>query len=306
MADVKISAQSVMALRKQTGVSMMECKKALVKAEGDTEKAITILKESGSAKAAKKSDRETGEGTAVFSGKAYVALLCETDFVGRNDKFISFAQEIADKANAEGVDAAKEFFEANKSEKIIQLGENLVLQEIGILEGDIVSGYIHSNGKIAGIVGLKGGTEDLAKEIGMHIVGLAPTVISYTDINASDADKETKGRIEAIKTENIELGRLGKPLKNIPLFISQSQITDEILKDIEEKMKAELIAEGKPEAILDKILPGKIKRFISDNTSFDKEQALLSQDFVKDTSVTVEEYVNKAGAEIVSFVRLAI
>lgn len=306
MADVKISAQSVMALRKQTGVSMMECKKALVEAEGDTEKATAILREKGAAKAGKKADRETGEGTALFSGNAYVKLLCETDFVGRNENFISFAKEIADIAKDKGVDAAKEFFEANKAEKIIQLGENLVLEDVGTVDGDIVSGYVHSNGKIAAIVGLKGGSEELAKDIGMHIVGLSPSVISYTDINAEDADNETKGRIEAIKTENIELERLGKPLKNIPLFISQSQITDEILKDIEAKMKEELIAEGKPEAILDKILPGKIKRFISDNTSFDKEQALLSQDFVKDTSITIEELVNKAGAEVVAFVRLSV
>ncbi|HIQ56435.1 TPA: translation elongation factor Ts [Candidatus Gracilibacteria bacterium] len=301
-----ISAQSVMALRKKTGVSMMECKKALVEAEGNEEQAITILKEKGSAKAAKKSDRETGEGVAFFKGNAYLELLCETDFVARNDDFKTFANEILVITNEKGIDAGKEFFEAEKVEKITQLGENLVLRDLGILEGEIVSGYIHSDGKTTGIVALSGGDAELAKDIGMHIVGLKPSVISYKDIDSAAADEETAGRIAAVKEENIERGRLGKPLLNIPQFISQSQITDEILKNIEAKMKKELIAEGKPEAILDKILPGKIERFIKDNTSFDKEQALLSQDFVKDPSITIEKLLASKGATITGFKLLLI
>ena len=197
-------------------------------------------------------------------------------------------------------------FEAEKGEKIIQLGENIVLQDLGTVEGETVAGYIHSNGKIAALVGLNGGDAVLAKDISMHIVGMKPSVISYTDIDPKDADEETAGRIEAIKTENEERARLGKPLHNIPQFVSQSQITDAILKEIEEKITAELVAEGKPEKIIPNILPGKIERFISDNTSFDKEQALLSQDFVKDTSKTIEKLVAEAGATVVAFTRVEV
>lgn len=301
-----ISAQAVMALRKKLGVSMMECKKALVETNGDEEAAIAILREKGAAKAQTKSDRETGEGTTVLSGNVFVSLLCETDFVGRNENFVAFAQDIADTANTEGVEKAKEKFEAEKGEKIIQLGENIVLQDIGTVEGDTVAGYIHSNGKIAAVVGLNGGDETLAKDIAMHIVGMKPSVISYKDVDPVKADEETKGRIEAIKTENEERERLGKPLHNIPQFVSQSQITDSILADIEKQITAELIAEGKPEKIIPNILPGKIQRFISDNTSFDKEQALLSQDFVKDTSKTIEALVQEAGATVVAFQRVEV
>lgn len=304
MAD--ISAKAVMALRGKTGVSMMECKKALVEANGDEEAAIAILREKGAAKAAKKSDRETGEGTAVISGNVYAQLLCETDFVGRNENFIGFAQEIADKASSEGIDAAKAFFEENKGEKITQLGENIVLENIGTVEGDVIAGYIHSDGKTAALVGLSGGDAVLAKDVAMHIVGMKPSVISYTDIDPKDADEETAGRIEAIKTENEERERLGKPLHNIPQFVSRSQITDAILADIEQQITAKLVAEGKPEKIIPNILPGKIQRFIADNTSFDKEHALLSQDFVKDPSKTIEKLLEEANATVVSFKRISV
>jgi elongation factor Ts len=304
MAD--ISAKAVMDLRKKLGASMMECKKALVEANGDEAAAIKILKEKGAAKAEKKSDRETGEGTAVFSGNAYVKLLCETDFVGRNEDFVAFAQSLADKVLAEGVDATKAHFEEVKADKVAQFGENLVLEELGTVEGDVIAGYVHSNGKIAAVVGLSGGDEAVARDVAMHIVGMNPSVISYKDIDAALADKETAGRIAQVEELNIERERLGKHLLNVPKFISQSQITDEILADIEKEITAELLAEGKPEKIIPNILPGKIKRFIADNTSFDKEQALLSQDFVKDTSKTIEDVVSDAGASVVAFVRLAV
>lgn len=304
MAD--ISAKAVMALRGKTGVSMMECKKALVETGGDEESAIALLREKGAAKAEKKSDRETGEGTVVLSGNVYVKLLCETDFVGRNETFVGFAQSIADKALSDGVESAKAYFDEQKGEKITQLGENLVLEEIGSIDADTVGGYIHSDGKTAGIVGITGGDSALAREIGMHIVGLKPSVVSYRDIDPKEADNETNGRIEAVKTENEERSRLGKPLLNIPQFVSRSQITDTILKEIEENIKKELAEEGKPEKIWPNILPGKIQRFIADNTSFDKEHALLSQDFVKDPSKTVEQFLEEKGATVVAFKRVSV
>lgn len=301
-----ISAQSVMALRKKTGVSMMECKKALVEAEGNEEQAMAILKEKGASKAAKKSDRETGEGAVIISGSSYAKVLCETDFVARNDDFVALVTELAAKADAEGGDATKAYFETIKAEKMAQLGENLSLAECGTLEGDVVTGYVHSNKKLAAIVALKGGSTELAKDLAMHIVGMGPSVVSYKDIDKAAADAETEGRIAAVKKENEERVRLGKHLLNIPQFVSQSQITDKLLAEIEAKIKEELAAEGKPEKIWDKILPGKIQRFIADNTAFDREQALLSQDFLKDTSKTVEAIVKEAGAEVLTFKRITV
>ena len=100
--------------------------------------------------------------------------------------------------------------------------------------------------------------------------------------------------------------RLGKPLKNIPQYISYSQLTEEVLKQAEEDAKAELKAEGKPEAIWDRIVPGKIQRFISDNTSLDQEKALLDQNFIKDESKKVGDYVNSFGVEITGFKRATL
>jgi elongation factor Ts len=301
-----ISASAVMELRKKMGVSMMECKKALVEAEGDEAKAIELLRQKGAAKADKKSDRETNEGAVIISGNAYAKVLCETDFVARNDDFVAFVTELAKTTAEKGEDAAKEYFESVKADKMAQLGENLVFDACGVVEGDIVSGYVHSNKKIATLVALKGGSEDLARDLGMHIVGMSPTVITWKDVDAQVANKETESRIAAVKEENIERERLGKPLKNIPQFISQSQITDEILANIETQIKEELAAEGKPEKIWDKILPGKIQRFIADNTALDRELALLSQDFVKDTSKTVEQVLTEAGAEVTNFIRVEV
>jgi len=302
----KISAKSVMELRKKIGVSMMECKKALVETDGNEEKAIAILRAKGAAKAAKKSDRETGEGAVIISGSSYAKVLCETDFVARNENFIAFVTELAAMTDEKGSEATTAYFDSVKADKIAQLGENLVLDECKTLEGEIVAGYVHSNKKIAAIVALTGGSAELAKDISMHIVGLSPSVVSYKDIKKEDADAETESRIAAVKNDNEERARLGKHLLNIPEFVSQTQISDKVLANIEVKIKEELAAEGKPEKIWDKILPGKIQRFIADNTSYDREQALLSQDFLKDTSKTVEKIVSEAGAEVISFARIKI
>jgi len=221
-----ISAQSVMALRKKTGVSMMECKKALVEAEGNEEQAMAILKEKGASKAAKKSDRETAEGTALFSGKAYIQLLCETDFVGRNENFAAFANEILDAVNAGGIEAGKEFFEANKAEKMTQLGENIVLKDLGILEGDIVSGYVHSDKKTTALVALTGGDETLAKDIAMHIAASRPECVSEKQLSNELLEREKAIFIEQAKEsgkpdniiEKMIVGRMKKFVNEVTLY----------------------------------------------------------------------------------------
>ena len=118
---------------------------------------------------------------------------------------------------------------------------------------------------------------------------------------------ETVARIAEIEKKNIELGRMGKTPKNVPQFISKAQLTPEVLAKAEEDAKAELKAEGKPEQIWDRIIPGKMERFISDNTTLDQEKALLDQNFIKDEKKSVDEYVKTFGdVEIVGFKRVSL
>jgi len=150
------------------------------------------------------------------------------------------------------------------------------------------------------------------KEVAMHAAAMSPSTLSYKDFDLAFVEEETKGRIIAIEKENEELVRLGKTLKNIPQYISMSQLTDEVMAAAEALLKEELKAEGKPEKIWDRILPGKIARFIADNTTLDQEQCLLDQKFVMDDSKTVLEYVQEkakaagGSADIVHFVRLEV
>jgi elongation factor Ts len=146
----------------------------------------------------------------------------------------------------------------------------------------------------------------------MHAAAMKPTVLTADEFDATYVAEETQGRIEAIKNENEELARLGKPLKNVPQFISRLQLTDEVLAAAEAAIKEELKAEGKPEKIWDKIVPGKLDRFIADNTTLDKEQALLEQNYVMDDSKTVaqaladEAKAHGGTAEIVEFIRYEV
>ena len=113
----------------------------------------------------------------------------------------------------------------------------------------------------------------------------------HKDFDEEFVANETEARIAAIEKDNIELGRLGKTLKNVPKYISMSQLTDEVLAEAKSEIESQLEAEGKPEKIWDKIVPGKIDRFISDNTTLDQEQCLLDQNFIKDESINVDSYI---------------
>jgi elongation factor Ts len=185
----------------------------------------------------------------------------------------------------------------------------------------ILGFYIHSDQKTGAMVKVSCETDFVARneefqafarDIAMQIVSMNPSVVKYEDLDPVMIEKETEGIIATVKEKNIELKRLKKPLKNVPQFISRAQITDEIMKKIEEDIKAELKEEGKPEEIWDKIIPGKIDRFIADNTAFDKENVLLFQDFVKDPDKTIQDLLNETIAkmgeniEIKEFVRFEI
>jgi len=221
MAD--ISAKAVMELRAKSGVSMMACKKALVEANGDTEVAMEILRKKGAAKAADKADRATSEGAIAVVGRAVVALNCETDFVAKNTDFLNFAERLAAVASEKGSEAAEELFESEKAEMIAKLGENIMLGQIATMEvGEIVGAYIHSNNKLAGVVALNGGTEEVARDIAMHAVASNPSVLSPDEIDDTIVAKERE-------IWTVQLQNEGKP----------EQIIEKILLGKEKKFREE-------------------------------------------------------------------
>ncbi|MEM6514727.1 MAG: translation elongation factor Ts [Bacteroidota bacterium] len=319
---VKVTAAEVNKLRQATGAGMMDCKKALVEAEGDFDKAIEVLRKKGQKVAEKRADRDSSEGAAIAklnenhtSGVAIV-LGCETDFVGKNENFVSLANQLAE--TAVGYDSKDAFLEADfngmtVSEKLTEqtgvIGEKLDITAFEKLEAPFVGQYVHIN-KIAALVGLSSkvdNAETLVKDLAMQVASMGATSLSYKDFDPAYIASETEARIAAIEKDNIELERLGKTKKNVPQYISMAQLTPEVLAEAEEKAKAELKAEGKPEKIWDRILPGKMERFISDNTTLDQEQCLLDQKFIKDDKKTVAEYVKSYGdVEITGFKRVTV
>ncbi len=319
---VKVTAAEVNKLRKATGAGMMDCKKALVEAEGDFDKAIDVLRKKGQKIAAKRADRDSSEGAAVSKINAdntagvAIVLGCETDFVGKNDSFLALANELADVAL--NFDTKEEFLAADFNgmtiaEKLVEqtgvIGEKLDINGFEKLEAPFVSTYVHIN-KIAALVGLSAKVDKadvLSKDVAMQVASMGATTLSYKDFDADFVASETEARIAVIEKDNIELGRLGKTLKNVPQYISMAQLTPEVLAKAEDDAKAELKAEGKPEQIWDRILPGKMERFISDNTTLDQEQCLLDQDFIKDEKLNVAKYVESYGDVVVSdFKRVAL
>jgi elongation factor Ts len=322
MEPVKISAADVKKLREATGAGMMDCKKALVEAVGDFDKAIDILRKKGQKIAAKRADRDSTEGVAVTkindrktSGVAIV-LACETDFVGKNESFVALGSQFADIAlHTENKEAflAADFGGMTVADKLIEqtgvIGEKLEITAFEKIEAAYVGAYTHI-GKIAALVGLSAvidNAETLVKDLAMQVASMGATSLSYKDFDPAFVAAETEARIAVIEKDNIELGRLGKTLKNVPQFISMSQLSDDILATAEEAAKAELAAEGKPEKIWDRILPGKMERFIADNTTLDMEQCLLDQTFIKDEKKNVATYVKTYGdVEVSTFKRVTL
>jgi elongation factor Ts len=319
-------------LREMSGAGMMDCKKALAAAEGDMDKAIEWLRDQGIGAAAKKASKTAAEGAIGIKVDGHKAVIVEinsqTDFVAKNDKFKelmnavvehAYAQELADAdaINASTIDGQP--FSEFLALQIATIGENLVVRRSGLLIGDAnaaLAGYVHSNAQNGVII--KAECDDaqtaekmapVLREIAMHAAAMAPRVLSYNDLDPEYVAAETHGRIEAIKKENEELERLGKPLKNVPQYVSRAQLTDEVIAAAKAEIEAELKAEGKPEKIWDRIVPGKLERFISDNTTLDQEQCLLDQKFVMDDSKTVGEYFaekSNGQAKITAFVRLEV
>ncbi|BDD08125.1 elongation factor Ts [Fulvitalea axinellae] len=273
-----ITAKQVNELRKITGAGMMDCKKALVEADGDNEKAIEILRKKGQKVSAKRADRETSEGVVVArttedgTRGVLIAFTCETDFVAKNDGFVALANEILDVAFNEKPATTEELLALTSgdqtiNDKIIEMvgriGEKMEVKHYIVAEGEKVAPYIHSNKKLGVLVTLANcGDADFltaGKDVGMQIAAMNPIAVSKDSVD------------EATKEKELEIGR------------EQAR------------------AEGKPEQILDKIAQGKLNKFFKDNT-------LLAQDFVKDSSVSVEKYLDglNKGMTVVDFKRIAI
>ncbi|WP_034042841.1 translation elongation factor Ts [Wocania ichthyoenteri] len=319
---VKITAAEVNKLRQATGAGMMDCKKALVEAEGDFDKAIAVLRKKGQKVAEKRADRDSSEGAAVAKINASqtegvaIVLGCETDFVGKNENFLALANDLADialKSDTKEDFLAADFGGMTVAEKLVEqtgvIGEKLDITAFEKLEAAYVGSYVHIN-KIAALVGLTAKVDNadvLVKDVAMQVASMGATSLSYKDFDPAFVASETEARIAVIEKDNIELGRLGKTLKNVPSYISMAQLTPEVIAEAEEAAKAELKAEGKPEQIWDRILPGKMERFISDNTTLDQEQCLLDQKFIKDEKKTVADYVSTYGeVEISGFKRATV
>ena len=313
MADIK--ATDVAKLRKQTGAGMMDCKKALVEANGDFDGAINVLRQKGQKVAAKRADRDASEGIAITkinTENTYgiaIVLACETDFVAKNDSFIDLARNFADIAlnyTSKEDFLAADFDGMSVAEKLIEqtgvIGEKIEISGFERVEASYVGSYTHGS-KIAVLVGLNNiidNCEELAKDLAMQVASMGAITLSYKDFDVEFIESETQARIAAIEKDNIELARLGKTLRNVPQYISMAQLTDEVMADAKLTIETTLASEGKPESIWEKIVPGKISRFISDNTTLDQEMCLLDQNFIKDENKSVAEYIETYGDVCVS------
>ncbi|WP_203294499.1 translation elongation factor Ts [Luteirhabdus pelagi] len=271
----KITAAEVNKLRKTTGAGMMDCKKALVEADGDFDTAIEILRKKGQKIAAKRADRESSEGAVIAKVNddnkkgVIISLNCETDFVAKNDDFVKLAHDFAGMAlNYDSKDAFlnADFNGMTVQEKLTEqtgvIGEKLEIGAFKTLEAPFVGSYIHAGNKIAVLTGLSkdvDGAEEVAKDVSMQAAAMNPVALNEEGVDQETIDKEI-----------------------------------EIAKD-------QLREEGKPEEMLDKIAKGKLNRFFKDNT-------LVNQAFIKDNKQSVSDYVQTLGKDVsvVAFERVAL
>ncbi|WAC10674.1 translation elongation factor Ts [Dyadobacter pollutisoli] len=274
-----ITAQDVNKLRQMTGAGMMDCKKALQEADGDFDKAVDILRKQGQKVAAKRADNAVSEGTVVVQISAdgtngkLIALACETEPVSNVEDFKNLAQSILDKAVADNISDKEALLSATLadgrpvSEHIVdlvgKLGEKLEITAYENVTADQVVPYIHSNGKLGVLVAFNG--------------------VNGTDVN--ELGKDVAMQIAAMK----------------PIALDKDEVDSATVEREIEVGKEQARAEGKPEAMLEKIAQGKLQKFYKDNT-------LLNQEFVKDSSLTIRQLLEKTakGLTVKSFKRIAI
>ena len=319
----EITAALVKELREKSGAGVMDAKKALVEVEGDIEKAIELLREKGMAKAAKKADRVAAEGlTGVYvdgNVAAVVDVNAETDFVAKNAQFVELvnttAKVIAEGKPADNEAALKltmpsgETLEEAYVNATATIGEKISFRRFALVEktdAQAFGAYQHNGGRIGVISVVDGGDETLAKQISMHIAAMKPTVLSYTELDEQFVKDELAKINHKIEQDNESRAMVDKPALPLLKYGSKAELTDEVIAAAEEAIKAELTAEGKPEKIWDKIIPGKMDRFMLDNTQVDQAYTLLAQVYIMDDSKTVEAYLDSVNAKAVSFARFEV
>jgi elongation factor Ts len=264
-----MSAALVKELRERTGLGLLECKKALAAAGGDVDKAIEELRKSSGMKAAKKAGRTAADGVVATriaddgSFGVVVEVNSETDFVARDENFLGFVGKVVDAAfDGKQTDVAALMagdLESDREALVQKIGENIGVRRIELVEAaeGVVGAYVHGNNRIAVLVELKGGDQDLAKDVAMHVAAVNPQVVAPGDMPEDVVAKEKD------------------------IFTAQAQES------------------GKPPEIIEKMIGGRIKKFLAENS-------LVEQAFVKDPDVTVGKLVSGAGATVASFVRFEV
>ncbi len=270
-----ITAADVNKLRTMTGAGMMDCKKALVEADGDFDLAIENLRKKGQKVAANRSDRDSTEGAVIAvvnddkTEGVVISLNCETDFVGKNEGFVKLANELANlamKYDSKEAFLAADFNGMSVADKLIEqtgvIGEKVEIKSFEKLKGDFVGSYIHAGNKIATLVSLSAnvsGAEEAARNVAMQAAAMNPLALDEAGVDAATIEKEV------------------------------------------EIAKEQLRAEGKPEAMLENISKGKIQRFYKDNT-------LVNQDYIKDGAMSVTKYVQSVDKDlkVTGFKRVAL
>jgi elongation factor Ts len=270
---MEISAADVMRLRKATGAGMMDCKSALAEAEGDFNRATDIIREKGKLVASKRADRAATEGVVLAKvneskkSGAILVLNCETDFVAKNEAFVSFASQILDAAianNSADLDAVKALvIDGRTVENLVieqtgVIGEKLDLPYFAKLDAETVVAYIHPGNRLSTIVGFNQADVDaqVTKDVAMQVAAMNPVAVDKANVPTEVVEKE--------------------------------------LEIAKEKFRQE----GKPEAMLDKISQGALEKFFKENT-------LLNQAFIKENKQTVSEFLKSQdkGLTVTNFFR---
>lgn len=259
-----ITAADVNTLRKQTGLGLMDCKNALVEADGDFEKAIELLRKKGQKIAAKRGENEASEGFVIAKssedGKSGVNLVlnCETDFVAKNQLFVDFANSIADVALSNLPSSAAELNSLSLGDRTVgeaieeqmgKIGEKLEVSEYGVIKDDCVVAYNHPGNRTAALIGMNVVNAEVARELAMQVAAMSPVAIDESGVS------------EELKQKELEIG------------------------------KELAIQEGKPAEMADKIAFGRLNKFF-------KEKTLMKQEFIKDNKKSVEQYLKEVDKDL--------
>lgn len=263
-----ITASDVNKLRQMTGAGMMDCKKALQEAEGDYEKAIDILRKKGQKVAAKRADRDANQGFVVSGtapDKTYAAVVmvnCETDFVGKNEEFIRFANDVLaagiavrakDVPSLLGLKIGPVTIEEKLNEMLGKTGEKVQIAHYDVIEAPQTFAYNHHGNRLATVIGINktgvGNIDEIGHEVAMQVAAMNPVAVDVKDVDQKTVERE------------IEIG------------------------------KDQARQEGKPEEMLEKIALGKLNRFY-------KESTLLNQEFIRDSKKTVKQYLAEADKDL--------